>query len=88
MCGRFTLAAKLEEIGRHFGVDADVFFHSAVTPGTHRIAGSAGLTRIGAGMIGLDAAALTFSVVAAVPTAILVSILPAWQASRYRPVRR
>jgi len=80
-----AVAAGLLSIAAAILPDADVFFRSAVTPGTRRIAGAAGLTRIGAGMIGLDAAALTFSVVAAMVTALLVSILPAWQASRYRP---
>src|SRR5262249_47902092 len=61
--------------------DADIFFRSAVAPGTPRTAGAAGLTRIGAAMIGLDGATLLFTCGVAVLTAMLVSLLPAIQAS-------
>jgi putative ABC transport system permease protein len=67
--------------------DSDVFFRSAVTPGTPRISGAAGLTRIGAGMIGLDGATLAFTVGLTLLTAVLVSMLPAWQASSLRPAQ-
>src|SRR4030095_16352408 len=40
--------------------EPDVFFRSAVAPGTPRIAGASGLTRIGASMIGLDGVTLVF----------------------------
>src|SRR4029453_10747215 len=41
--------------------EPDVFFRSAVAPGTPRIAGASGLTRIGASMIGLDAMTIVFT---------------------------
>ena len=66
--------------------EPDVFFRSAVAPGTPRIAGASGLTRIGASMIGLDGMTLVFTVGVAVLTAMLVSLLPAAQASMLRPV--
>jgi putative ABC transport system permease protein len=66
--------------------EPDVFFRSAVTPGTPRIAGAAGLTRISASMIGLDGMTLAFTGGVALLTAILVSLLPAAQASLLRPV--
>jgi putative ABC transport system permease protein len=66
--------------------EADVFFRSAVAPGTPRIAGAAGLTRIGASMIGLDAMTLAFTSGVALLTAMFVSLLPAAQASLLRPV--
>ena len=66
--------------------EPDVFFRSAVAPGTPRIAGAPGLTRIGASMIGLDAMTLAFTVGVALLTAMLVSLLPAAQASLLRPV--
>ncbi len=78
------IAAGLLAVAAAVLPDADVFFRSAVAPGTRRIAGAAGLTRIGAARIGLDATVLAFSVAAAIVTALLVSILPAWQASRQR----
>ena len=66
--------------------EPDVFFRSAVAPGTPRIAGASGLTRIGASMIGLDAMTIVFTGGVALLTAILVSLLPAAQASMLRPV--
>jgi putative ABC transport system permease protein len=66
--------------------EPDVFFRSAVAPGTPRIAGAAGLTRIGASMIGLDAMTLAFTAGVALLTAMLVSLLPAAQASLLSPV--
>ena len=66
--------------------EPDVFFRSAVAPGTPRIAGASGLTRIGASMIGLDATTIVFTGGIALLTAILVSLLPAAQASLLRPV--
>ena len=41
--------------------DSDTFFRTAMAPGARRIAGAGGLTRVGAGMIGLDAATLLFT---------------------------
>ena len=63
-----------------------MFFRSAVAPGTPRIAGASGLTRIGASMIGLDAMTIVFTGGVALLTAMLVSLLPAAQASLLRPV--
>jgi predicted permease len=66
--------------------EPEVFFRSAVAPGTPRITGASGLTRIGASMIGLDAITLVFTGGVALLTAMLVSLLPAAQASLLRPV--
>lgn len=77
--GMLTLAGMLLP-------DSDVFFRTAVAPGTPRTAGAAGLTRIGAAMIGLDWATLLFTCGAAIATAMFVSLLPAAQASALSPV--
>jgi putative ABC transport system permease protein len=66
--------------------EPDVFFRSAVAPETPRITGASGLTRIGASMIGLDAMTIVFTAGVALLTAMLVSLLPAAQASLLRPV--
>jgi predicted permease len=66
--------------------DAGVFFRTPITPGTPRIAGAAGLTRVGAGMIGLDVVTLAFTAGVVILTTVLVSVLPAFQASGVRPV--
>jgi putative ABC transport system permease protein len=66
--------------------EPDVFFRSSVAPGTPRISGASGLTRIGASMIGLDAMTFAFTAGVALLTALLVSLLPAAQASLLRPV--
>ena len=66
--------------------DADVFFRTAVAPGTPRMAGAPGLTRIGAAMIGLDGSTVLFTCAVAGLTAALVSLLPALQASLLRPI--
>jgi putative ABC transport system permease protein len=66
--------------------EPDVFFRSAVAPGTPRITGASGLTRIGASLIGLDAKTLAFTAGIALLTALLISLLPAAQASLLRPV--
>ena len=66
--------------------DPEVFFRSGVAPGARRIAGAAGLTRIGASAIGLDATTLLFTFGVAVVTAGLVAALPAVQASSLRPI--
>src|SRR5262249_39763244 len=62
------------------------FFRSAVAPGTPRIAGAAGLTRIGAAGSGLDAKTLAVTSGPPVLTAMLGSLLPAAQASLPRPL--
>jgi predicted permease len=61
--------------------DSDVFFRTSMAPGVPRISGAAGLTRIGASMISLDATTLLFTSVLTIGTAILVALLPAFQAS-------
>ena len=66
--------------------DSNVFFRTPISPGTPRITGAAGLTRVGAGMIGLDALTLAFTVGVTLVTALLVSVLPALQASGLRPL--
>jgi putative ABC transport system permease protein len=66
--------------------DSDIFFRSSVAPGTRRIAGAAGLTRIGAGMIGLDAVTLLFTCAVTILAAGLVALVPASQASSLRPI--
>jgi predicted permease len=66
--------------------DSSIFFRTAITPGTQRIAGAAGLTRVGAGMIGFDVMTLAFTAGVTMLTAVLVSILPAFQASTLRPL--
>ena len=64
--------------------DSDTFFRTAIAPGTPRTTGAAGLTRIGAAMIGLDVATLLFTSGVALVTALLVSLMPALQASSRR----
>ncbi len=66
--------------------DAEVFFRTAVAPGTPRMAGAAGLTKIGASMIGLDVATLLFTAAVSMLTALLVSLAPALQASSLKPI--
>ena len=66
--------------------DPEVFFRTAMAPGAPRIAGAPGLTRIGAEMIGLDAATLLFTLSVTIVTAGLVGIVPAVKASALRPI--
>jgi predicted permease len=65
--------------------DSEVFFRTAMAPGAPRTSGAAGLTRIGAATIGLDGVTLLFTVAVAIGTALLVSLMPAVQASSVRP---
>ena len=66
--------------------DPDVFFRTSMAPGApRRIAGAAGLTRVGASMIGFDARTLLFTCVVAVVTATLIALVPAFRASTLRP---
>src|SRR6185503_14606461 len=58
----------------------------AVAPGTRRIAGAAGLTRIGTAAIDLDAATLLFTFAVTVVTAGLVALVPALRASLSSPI--
>jgi putative ABC transport system permease protein len=66
--------------------ESDVFFRTSMAPGSPRTTGAAGLTRIGAAMIGLDAMTVIFTTGVAVVTALLVSLIPALQASVQRSV--
>ena len=66
--------------------DSDTLFRTAMAPGVRRIAGAVGLTRVGAGMIGLDAATLLFTLGVTVATAVPVAVVPALQASSARPI--
>jgi putative ABC transport system permease protein len=65
--------------------DADTFFRAMDGRGSS-MSGAAGLTQIGAAMIGLDRATLAFAGVAALVCALLVAFLPALQASLQRPI--
>jgi putative ABC transport system permease protein len=80
-----ALAAALLNAAGVLLPDPDVFFRTSIAPGAPRIAGAAGLTRIGASMIGLDARTLLFASAVAIATALLIAVLPAWQASSLRP---
>jgi len=66
--------------------DSDVFFQSSIAPGVPRIAGAAGLTRVGASMIGLDLATLFFTGALTVLTAAVVAFAPMLQASSWHPL--
>jgi putative ABC transport system permease protein len=66
--------------------EADVFFRSPIAPGVPRTSGAAGLTRIGASMIELDAVTLLFTCGVAAMTAALIALVPALQASSLRPI--
>lgn len=66
--------------------DSDVFFRTAMAPGQPRIAGAAGLTRIGASMIGFDAVTLLFTCGMTILTASLVAFGPVLQAISLRPL--
>jgi predicted permease len=65
--------------------ESNVFFRSELLGGT-RIEGAAGLTRVGADSIGLDAATLVFTLALTAVTAALVALVPALQVSSLRPV--
>ena len=65
--------------------ESDVFFRTAMAPGAPRTTGAAGLTRIGAAMIGFDARTLAFTLGIAAITAVMVSLMPALHAASLRP---
>jgi putative ABC transport system permease protein len=65
--------------------DARVFFNSPIAPGTPRTAGAAGLTRIGAGMIALDATTVFFTALVVVIAGLMIACVPALHASSLRP---
>jgi putative ABC transport system permease protein len=79
--GGLAVASLLLSLAEWLLPDSDVFFRTSIAPGTPRIAGAAGLTRIGASLIGLDATTLAFTAAITIATAVLVALLPAWQAS-------
>jgi putative ABC transport system permease protein len=83
--GGLTVAAGLLGVAATLLPDPDVFFRTSMAPGVPRVAGAAGLTRIGATMIGLDAMTLLFTCAVTILTAALVPLLPAFQASSLRP---
>jgi putative ABC transport system permease protein len=66
--------------------DADVFFRMPTAPGAQRIAGAAGLARVGASMIGLDWVTLMFTCGVAATVSALIALIPAMQAASLRPV--
>ena len=84
--GGLVVAGLLLAVAATLLPDSTVFFRTAISPGTQRIAGAAGLTRVGAGMIGFDALTLAFTVGLTLVTAVLVSVLPAFHASLLRPL--
>jgi predicted permease len=81
-----VLAWAMLNLGAVLLPESDVFFQTAMAPGAPRTSGAAGLTRIGAAMIGLDGTTLLFTSAVACITALLVSLVPALQASMLRPV--
>jgi putative ABC transport system permease protein len=85
-CLGLVLAWTLLQAAGALLPESDVFFRTSMAPGSPRTAGAAGLTRIGAAMIGLDAITVIFTGGVAVVTALLVSLIPALQASVLRPV--
>jgi putative ABC transport system permease protein len=64
----------------------EVFFRSPIAPGVPRITGAAGLTRISASMIELDAITFLFACGVAALASTLIALVPATQASSLRPV--
>ena len=83
--GGVVVASLLLSIATVILPDADIFFRGAGGPGGSRIAGADGLTRVSAAAIGLDTVTLLFTATVGILTALLVSILPAAQASGLRP---
>jgi putative ABC transport system permease protein len=83
--GGLAVALLLLRLAATLLPDADVFFRTSMAPGAPRIAGAAGLTRIGAGMIGFDAATLLFTCAVAMLTACLIALVPALRMSSLRP---
>jgi putative ABC transport system permease protein len=80
-----ALAATLLDLGSALLPESDVILRGGASS-MRRIAGAAGLTRIGAGMIRLDAVTFLFTAGSAVVAAAIVGILPAFQASALRPI--
>jgi predicted permease len=83
--GGLAVASTLLAAAAALLPDPDVFLRTSIAPGVPRIIGAAGLTRIGASMIGFDGMTLAFTSFVTVLTAALVSVLPALQASSLRP---
>ncbi|MPY88953.1 MAG: FtsX-like permease family protein [Luteitalea sp.] len=84
--GGLAVASVLLSVAAMLLPDSDVFFRMPMAPGTSRIAGAAGLTRIGASMIGLDVVTLLFTCGVTIVTAVLVALMPAVQGSALRPL--
>jgi putative ABC transport system permease protein len=66
--------------------DSNVFFGTAISPGVPRVAGAAGLTRIGASAIGLDGATLLFTCLVTFATAAVVGLVLAARAASASPI--
>jgi predicted permease len=66
--------------------DSDVFFSTAIAPDVPRLAGAAGLTRIGANMIAIDGATLVFTCLVTFATAGVVAIVLAGRAASSSPI--
>jgi putative ABC transport system permease protein len=79
------VATGLLSVAARLLPDPEIFFRTSMAPGAPRTAGAAGLTRIGASMIGLDTTTLLFTAAVTIVTALLVALLPALQASTLRP---
>jgi len=82
------LASMLLDAAATLMPESDVFFRTAMSPAPNarRVMGAAGLTRIGAGLIGLDTMTVLFTAAVTAVTAGLVALVPALQASSIRPV--
>ena len=85
MAAGLILASAVLSLSAALMPDPDVFFRTSIAPGAPRIAGAAGLTRIGASMIGLDTRTLLFACAVTIATALLIALMPALQASSLRP---
>jgi putative ABC transport system permease protein len=83
--GGLLVAASMLAAAAAVLPDAEVFFRTSIAPGAPRITGAAGLTRVGAGMIGLDLATLLFTVGITMVTAFLVALVPAIHSSSIDP---
>jgi putative ABC transport system permease protein len=83
--GGLTVAAALLAAAAALLPDSDVFCRTSMAPGAPRIAGAAGLTRIGASSIGLDTMTILFTGAVTIVAATLVALLPAFQSSGLRP---
>jgi predicted permease len=84
--GGLFVAASLLSAATVLLPEMDVFFSTAISPGVPRIAGAAGLTRIGASMIGLDGPTLIFTCLVTFATAGVVALVLASRAASSSPI--